>query len=158
LSRKLGVDDDLGVGEIGNGVERQSPQRPHSADHRESGGDQHQHQIPGRPGNETGDHRLVSFMGGAVSALSALLRLLSASIRKLPSTTTLSPSWMPSRTSTYSAPRRPSLTSRGSNRPSPRSTITTCRLPLSMTELFGTATTAWSEPVAISTSAYMSGS
>ena len=48
--------------------------------------------------------------------------------------------------------------SRGSKRPSPRSSKTTWRLPLSMTALAGTAMTFRSAPVAISTSPYMSGS
>ena len=31
-------------------------ERPDAADHRKCGGDQHQHQVAGRPGDEPGDH------------------------------------------------------------------------------------------------------
>ena len=119
LAGKLGVDDDLRVREVGNGVERQRAHRPHARHHREGRGDEHQHQVSGRPGDETGDHRLASVLDGAVKPFSAACRLLSASMRKLPLTTTRSPSAMPLTTSTKPSPLRPSLTSRGSKRPSP---------------------------------------
>ena len=83
-----------------------------------------------------------SVVAGAVKPFSAACRLLSASMRKLPLTTTLSPSATPLTTSTKPSPRRPALISRGSKRPSPRSSKTTCRLPLSMTALEGTAMTS----------------
>ena len=77
--------------------------------------------------------RRISPRLSAVKLASAAFRLLSASIRKFAATTTFSPAVTPLVTSTKPSPRRPSLTGRGSKRPSPRSTCTICRLPLSMT-------------------------
>src|SRR3546814_10106751 len=129
------LDDDLHVGQIGNCIERQRAQRVDAGGDSESGADEDQQKIAGRPGDEPGDHGAAS---GAVMVLSAALRLLSASIRKFAETTTRSPSATPSRISTMPWPRRPIFTSRGSKRPSPRSRITTCRTPVSITALSGT--------------------
>ena len=89
LAGELGVDDDLRVGEVGNGVQRQRPHRPYARHHREGGGDQHQHQVAGRPADEPRDHWLASVVTGAVKPFRAACRLLSASMRKLPLTTML---------------------------------------------------------------------
>ncbi len=52
----LGVDDDLGIREVGDGIERHVAQgiEPRGGGHRRT--DQHQHEIAGRPANDTGDH------------------------------------------------------------------------------------------------------
>src|SRR5439155_17520265 len=118
-------------------VERQMRQRVKTGGGGKGGAEEHQQQVARRPGDEPGDH------GWAPSAkpFNAAFRLLSASIRKLADVTTGSSSARPSRTSTEPSPRWPSLTSRGSNRPSPLSTSTACRLPLSSTALSGMAST-----------------
>ena len=56
LSRIFGVDDDLRVGEIGDGVERQVQQRIEPGSDGEAGAEQHQQQVARRPGDEAGDH------------------------------------------------------------------------------------------------------
>src|SRR5829696_292207 len=150
----FGVDDDLRVREIGDGVERQVPECVEACRDREYGADQDQHDVPGRTADEPRDHGACSEVA---KPFRAALRLLSASIRKLAETTTASPSATPSRTSTKPLPRRPGLTSRGSNRPSLLSTSTTWRVPVSMMALSGTVRTGAAAPVAISTSTYMSG-
>src|SRR5207245_8011523 len=154
LGRVFGVDEDLGVGEIGNCVQCRVLQSIDVGCDSEDRTDQDQHQVPGRPIYEACDHCDFS---PESRPLSAALRLLSASIRKFAETTTLSFSAIPSLISTKPAPRRPSLTARGSKRPSPLSSRTICRSPLSMTALLATVTTGASAPVEISTSAYMSG-
>ena len=68
LARKLGVDDDLRVREIGDGVERQVGDAPTPRDDREGGGDEHQHQVARRPANKTRDHWCVS-LAAALSGL-----------------------------------------------------------------------------------------
>ena len=69
--------------------------------------DQHQQEVARRPGDEAGDHCASPAL---VRPCSAALRLLSASIRKLAATTTLSPPSTPSRDFDIAvAPRRPSL-------------------------------------------------
>jgi hypothetical protein len=83
--------------------------------------------------------------------------LLSASIRKLAATTTCSPSFTPSMTSTYVSLRAPSLTSRGSKRPSPFWISTIWRVPLSMTADTGTLTTGPFADTDSSTCANMAG-
>ena len=70
--------------------------------------------------------------------LSAAWSLLSESTRKLALVTTRSPAARPSSTSTSSAKRLPSFTSRGTSCPSPCATNTTCRRPESSTALAGT--------------------
>src|SRR5205823_3338538 len=92
----LRVNDDLRVGEIGDGVQRQMDERVDTRCGREPGPEQYQQKVASRPGDEAGDH------GWAPSAkpFSAALRLLSASIRKLADVTTGSSSARPSRTST----------------------------------------------------------
>ena len=93
----LRVDDDLGVGEVGNGVERQMDQRIDAGRGGKAGAEQHQQQVAGRPGDE-GDHG--DHCAGAPASekpFSAAFRLLSASIRKFAEVTTASPSATPSR-------------------------------------------------------------
>ncbi|MNI07075.1 hypothetical protein D3C73_600780 [compost metagenome] len=85
LTGIIGVDDHLNIGEIGNGVERQRPQGVNAARDRQHGSNKDQDQIAGGPGYHTGDH---CFAPSAVIALSAELRLLSASSRKFAATTT----------------------------------------------------------------------
>ena len=58
-------------------------------------------------------------------------------MRKLAAVTTRSFSSSPLLTSTSPSPRRPSVTSRGSKRPSPLSSRTSARLPVSITALSG---------------------
>src|SRR5258707_14271555 len=154
LALVVGVDDDLGVGEVGNRVKCRVLQSINASCNSEDRTNQDQHQIPGRPIYEARDH--CDFAPES-RPLRAALRLLSASIRKFAETTTLSFSASPSLISTRPAPRRPSLTSRGSKRPSPLSSSTICRSPLSITALLDTVRTGVSVPVAISISAYMSG-
>ena len=60
LTRIFRVDDDLGVGEIRDGVERQMRQRVDAGGGREAGAEEHQQQVARRPGDETGDHGLLS--------------------------------------------------------------------------------------------------
>ena len=93
----------------------------------------------------------------ALNPPSAALRLLSESIRKLARVTTVSPSFTPDSTSTKPSPRVPSFTSRGSKRPSPSATSTTCRVPLSMTAESGTVTTSRFGPASICTVPYIPG-
>ena len=50
------VDDDLGVGEIRNGIERQMDQRVDAGGGGKAGAEQHQQQVAGRPGDEARDH------------------------------------------------------------------------------------------------------
>src|SRR5215210_1471733 len=102
-----------------------------------SAAEQYQQEISGRPCDQARDHCFAP----SEKPFSAAFRLLSASIRKLAERTIASPSSTPCRTSTYPEPRCPSLTSRGSKRPSPLSINTACRVPLSSTELSGTAST-----------------
>src|SRR4051794_14975004 len=105
--------------------------------HGKAGAEQYQQQIAGRPCDEAYDHCFAP----SEKPFSAAFKLLSASIRKLAESTIASPSATPCRTSTYPEPRCPSLTSRGSKRPSPLSINTACRVPLSSTEFSGTAST-----------------
>src|ERR1700730_4135080 len=97
LSRIFSVDDDLGVGEIRDGVERKMRERVDPGGGSEAGAEEHQQQIAGRPGDEAGDHGRAP---ASEKLLRAAFRLLSASIRKFAETTTGSPSAMPSRIST----------------------------------------------------------
>ena len=101
LARIFRVDDDLGVGEVGDGIERQMDQRVDAGRSGEAGAEQHQQQVAGRPGDEARDHCCAP----SAKPFSAAFRLLSASIRKFAETTTGSPSATPCRTSTYPAPR-----------------------------------------------------
>jgi hypothetical protein len=56
----FGVDDDLGVGEVGNGIERHARQRECAGADREQGEDAHQHQVARRPRDDARDHGLKS--------------------------------------------------------------------------------------------------
>ena len=56
LAGIFGVDDDLRVGEVGNGVERQMEQRVEAGRRGKAGAEQHQQQVARRPGDEAGDH------------------------------------------------------------------------------------------------------
>ena len=89
LAGIFGVDDHLGVGEIGDGVERQMRQRIDAGGGGKAGAEQHQQQIARRPGDQAGDHGCAP---ASEKPLSAAFRLLSASIRKFAETTTGSPS------------------------------------------------------------------
>src|SRR5205807_2371794 len=154
LARIFGVDDHLDVGEVGNGVERHAQDRIDAGQGDEDRRKADHKDVARRPADDSCDH----FGGsGCVNACSAARRLLSASIKKVAEVTTSSPLPTPSRTSTYPSLRRPSLTGRGSKRPSPLTISTTWRAPLSITALTGTATTGFSSaPVWKTTSAYMS--
>ena len=96
-------------------------------------------------------------LAAAVKPPSAAFRLLSASIRKFARVTTWSPSLSPDSASTKPSPRTPSFTSRGSKRPSPSATSTTCRLPLLITAESGTASTSRFAPASICTVPYIPG-
>src|SRR5262249_49215127 len=96
LTRISGVDNDLRVGKIGDGIERQVTQGVNAPGRSHERGDQHNHDVARRPINNPGDH----WVSPAARLCSAALRLLSASIRKLAAVTTLSPSEMPSLIST----------------------------------------------------------
>ena len=60
LAGVLGVDDGLHVREVGDGVERQRPQRHDARRHGEHRADQNQDEVPGGPADETRDHGLPS--------------------------------------------------------------------------------------------------
>src|SRR6185312_1983420 len=150
----VGVDDDLDIREVRKCIERQGLDRIHTGCDRQDRAGEDQDKVSRRPRDEPGDH------GGLPAgdiALSADLRLLSASMRKFAATTTRSPAEMPLRISVKPPPCVPTLTSRGSKRPSPLSRITTWRVPVSITALSGTARTGRPPPAAMSTSAYMPG-
>src|SRR5437879_2837265 len=97
LARIFGVDDDLRVGEVRDGIEGKVENGIKTRRHGEYRGDHHQHDVARRGGDQASDH-----WGAPASArpLSAALRLLSASMRKLAVVTTASPSATPSRIST----------------------------------------------------------
>src|SRR5207244_7513082 len=105
----------------------------------EAGPQQHQEGVSGGPPDNAADHGDFPWPCGAAKFCNAARRLLSASIRKLAPTTTFSPSATPSSTATYPSAFGPSLTARGSNRPSPRSTSTVCLVPVSSTAESGIA-------------------
>ena len=88
--------------------------------------------------------------------VSAALSSLSESRRNCPETTTRSPGDTPSTISTRSCARHPVRTGRGSRRPPPRSTNTTCRCPESMTASRSTTTVSGSAS-STSTSSSISG-
>ena len=161
LAGILGVDDHLGVGEIGDGVERHLAQRIEAGAGRR----------PCRPRSSTrlrADQRMRRAIIGSVSvglslsAVKPLQRRLQVAFGidqeiggdddRLASLDALANLDIARRRV------RPSFTSRGSKRPSPRSTMTTCRVPLSMTARDGHRDAAASPaPASISTSAYISG-
>ena len=97
LARKFRVDDDLDVGEVGDGVERHAGDGVDAGERHEQGRDGDQEHVACRPADERRDHLGVS---GCVNACSAAFRLLSASIRKVAEVTTSSPLSTPSRIST----------------------------------------------------------
>ena len=117
LPRVLGVDDDLRVGKIGNGVERHLAHGIDAGGGEQRRADQHENHIAGRPADDGGDHGWLPCersgaaaedggcaAGAGVAAMgekadSAALRLLSASMRKFAATTTSSPASMPEVTS-----------------------------------------------------------
>ncbi len=66
LPRIFRVDDDLDIGEIGNGVERQCMKRIETCANGESGPDENQDEIAGGPGDKTCDHRFTSGGGHAL--------------------------------------------------------------------------------------------
>ena len=93
LARILGVDDDLNVGEVGDGVERHARDGIDAGKRHEDGREPDQEDVAGRPADERGDHGCASCWP---KACSAALRLLSASIRKVAEVTTSSPGLRPS--------------------------------------------------------------
>ncbi len=97
LAGIIGVDDDLRVGEVGDRVERQVPERVEAARHREQGRDDDEHGVPGRPGDDLRDHGFTSGVPALAAAnpSSADFRLLSASMRKFAPVTTFSPGRRP---------------------------------------------------------------
>ena len=97
LAGVLGVDDDLDVGEVGNGVERHARDRVDAGQGDEDRRKADQENVARRPADERGDHFGAS---GCVNACSAARRLLSASIRNVAAVTTSSPLLTPSSTST----------------------------------------------------------
>jgi len=96
LARILGVDDDLRIGEVGNGIERNACDGIEPGERGKRRPDQDEDDVRCRPADQLRDHGAA----GAVKVLRAARRLLSASIRKLPDTTTRSPSVTPVRIST----------------------------------------------------------
>ena len=97
LAGIFGVDDHLGIREVRDRIQRQMDQCVDSGRRRESGAEDDQQQVTGRPVDQTGDHGCPP---ACENPFSAAFRLLSASIRKLAETTTGSPSATPSRIST----------------------------------------------------------
>ena len=93
LARKLGIDDDLHVGEVGNRVERHFRDGVDAGERDKDGGKADQEDVAGRPADERGDHCGASCWP---KDCKAALRLLSASMRKLAEVTTSSPGLMPS--------------------------------------------------------------
>src|SRR5262249_2579613 len=93
----FGVDDDLDVGEVGNGVERHARDRVDAGQGDEDGRKADQKDAARRPADDGSDHFGAS---GCVNACSAARRLLSASIRKVADVTPSSPLPMPSSTAT----------------------------------------------------------
>ena len=98
LAGIFGVDDDLRVGEIRNGIERRALHGIDAGEDDESCRQQHQKAVAGRPDDDGADHG--DLPSGAVKACRAARRLLSASIRKLAPVTTFSPPRSPSSTAT----------------------------------------------------------
>ncbi len=56
LARVFGVDDDLGVGEVGDGVERHLAHGVDAGAGEKAGAQKHKHQVAGRPADDGGDH------------------------------------------------------------------------------------------------------
>src|SRR5262249_22709079 len=96
LAGIFGVDDDLRVGEVGDGIEGGVPHGIDAGESDECRSQQHQKAIARRPAHDAGDHG--DLPSGAVKACSAARRLLSASMRKVASATACSPSPTPSST------------------------------------------------------------
>ena len=113
LARVVGADDHLGVGQIGQRIDRRARHREHAHQGQGQGSQQHEHAMGDRCSNQGGDHwpspigmpgigALAADAGLAVVSFrrcSAPDRLASESIRNWPETTTFSPPWRPSRTS-----------------------------------------------------------
>ena len=156
LARIFGVDDDLRIGEVGNGIERQMKNRIESRRDGEHRADHHQHDVARRRGDEASDHCGAP---ASLRPLSAALRLLSASIRKLAEVTTLSPSRHAVLDLDIAGAAPAELD--GARLEPAFALVDDARFagsPLSMTALSGTASTVLPLPVSISASAYMSGS
>ena len=64
----LGVDDDLGVGEIGDGVERHLAHGIDAGGGEQRRADQHEHHIAGRPADDGGDHGWLPCEGSGAAA------------------------------------------------------------------------------------------
>ncbi len=113
LARVAGADDHLGVGQIGQRVDRRARHREHAHQSQGQCSQQHEHPMCDRRTNQGGDHGLppIGMPGiGALAAGAGLAvvsfrrssapdRLASESIRNWPETTTFSPPARPSRIS-----------------------------------------------------------
>ena len=99
-ARPLRVDDDLRVGDVGDGVERRGAQRV------DAQGDQRRDQAPD---DASGSRMTCSDDGGdhAVPCARSLFSLYSASMKKLPKVTTCSPAFKPVEHLVYSSPCTP---------------------------------------------------
>src|SRR5690606_37008278 len=104
--RRLGIDLDLYVGDVGRGIDRQMPIAPYAQRDQRDGEHQHQPAMADGEANEAFEH------GGPQWSSSTVDFSMSALTRKLCATTTRSPALSPSSTSTRSASRRPSFTGR----------------------------------------------
>ena len=96
LAGIFGVDDDLHVGEVGDGVERHPRDSVDAGERYEDRGQSDQKHVPRRPADDGGDHGFAPWP----KLCSAALRLLSASMRKVAEVTTSSPTFSPSTIST----------------------------------------------------------
>ncbi len=65
LTRDFGIDDDLHVGQVGQGVDRRSQQRKNAPENDEQRGEQDQEAVPARPFDDVGEHGVLSSMRGA---------------------------------------------------------------------------------------------
>src|SRR4029077_15646258 len=113
-----------------------------------NGPPQHRPQAPGRKRSDCEQHRDPVGDTGANGAsnhcrrASVALRLASEPIRNCPETTTLWPTDSPDRISVCPPPCVPVSTLTGRNLPSPSDSMTTCRVPVSMTASLGTIRTS----------------
>ena len=105
LARIFGIDNDLRIGEVRDGVQGRCEHGPYARADDEECRQKNQHPVARGPCDDASNHGLspdkdvldvLAFP--AVKACSAACRLLSASIRKLALTTTCSPAFSPSST------------------------------------------------------------
>ena len=102
-----GVDDDLGVAEVGDRVERHVPQRARAGERGGANEQQNEKLVPDREVDDAFDH------GSDAPRVGAFMRL-SESTKKVPEITIRSPGMSPFVTSTSSPARHPVSTRRGS--------------------------------------------